>query len=192
MEALDISKTIVPRSDQLNADDLLTDDKIITVSKVTMNNSADQPVSVHYEGDDGRPFKPCKSMRRVLIAFWGQMANEWTGRSMRLYCDPDVKFGGSEVGGIRISHMTHIEKDMSLMLTVSRGRKSAYTVKPLVAEAKPPLPEEFFQEKLQGMTEWIESGQGTSEQAITILEKHGALTKEQRQQIRAIGPQPEE
>lgn len=189
MEALDVSKTIIPKSDQLNADDLLTDDKIITVTKVTMSNSADQPVSVHYEGDDGRPFKPCKSMRRVLIALWGQMANEWAGRSIRLYCDPTVKFGGSEVGGIRISHLTDIDQEKTIMLTVSRARRSGYTVKPMASEQKPPLPDDMFNEKLADVEVWIESGEGTAERAIARLSKYGTMSKEQRERIRAIGPQ---
>ena len=50
---------------------------------------------------------------------------------MTLYCDPEVKFGGVKVGGIRISHMSHINGRQSLMLTTTRARRSEYFVEPL-------------------------------------------------------------
>lgn len=186
MQAVDISQTIVPKSDQLNADDLLACTKEITVTEVKLADSEQQPVSIHYNGDDDRPYKPCKSMRRVLIAAWGPRADQWNGRSMRLYCDPDVKFGGSAVGGIRISHLSHIDQPKTFMLTVTRGRKSGYTVKPMEAEQKPPLPDDLFNEKLPSITEWIKNGDGTPEQAIVRLSTYGEMTKEQRETVRAI------
>jgi hypothetical protein len=48
-------------------------------------------------------------MRRVLVAMWGAEASAYVGRSLTLFRDPDVKFGGMETGGIRISHATHID-----------------------------------------------------------------------------------
>src|SRR3546814_12222088 len=47
----------------------------------------------------------------------------WIGQSMTLYNRPDVKFGGEEVGGIRISHLSDIDKDIAIALTATRGRK---------------------------------------------------------------------
>ena len=78
-------------------------------------------------------------MRRVLIAVWGDQGADWVGESMTLYCDPAVKFGGVAVGGIRISHMTGIDKPVDLMLTTTRSKRSVYTVQPLrVAQKQPP------------------------------------------------------
>ncbi|MEC4833257.1 PD-(D/E)XK nuclease-like domain-containing protein [Mycobacteroides chelonae] len=69
---MDISETIVPKSDQLNAEDLLVGPKTVTIKGVSRGD-ADQPVKVALvEFGDGRPFKPCKSMRRVMVAAWGQ------------------------------------------------------------------------------------------------------------------------
>lgn len=123
-----LRKSIEPKSDQLNADDLLGTTKTITVVKVA-RGTTDQPVFIHYDDENGRPYKPCKSMRRVLIGAWGDNGADWAGRSMTLYCDPAVKFGGVAVGGIRISHLSHIERDISMMLTTTRGKKSEYRVK---------------------------------------------------------------
>lgn len=133
----DLSMTIAPKSDQTNADDLIAGPRTITVTRVTGNEGApDQPISIHYEGDDGRPFKPCKSMRRVLVQLWGPDGNKYVGRSMTLYRDPGVKFGGIEVGGIRISHMTDIAEPMILQLTASKAQRRPYRVEPLLMTPK--------------------------------------------------------
>jgi hypothetical protein len=71
-----------------------------------------------------------------MIAVWGDNGSDWVGRSMSLYCDPTVRFGGVALGGIRISHMSHIERDHTLMLTTTRGKRAGFTVKPLAV--KPP------------------------------------------------------
>lgn len=127
-----MSKTIAPKSDQLNYDDLIADKKLtITITGVRGNTEADQPVSVFYEGDNGKPYKPCKSMRRVMVAAWGPDAHQYQGRSLTLYGDPEVKFGGIKVGGLRISHMSHIEKDMMIPLTVAKARRTPYIIKAL-------------------------------------------------------------
>src|SRR3546814_17137592 len=44
-------------------------------------------------------------------------------RAMALYNRPDVKFVGEEVGGIRISHLSDIDKDIAISLAATRGRK---------------------------------------------------------------------
>jgi hypothetical protein len=80
-----------------------------------------------------RPFKPCKSMRRVLIAAWGDKGKDWIGQSMTLYGESAVKFGGIEVGGIRISHVSGITEPMTLKLTTTRSQRSDYTVRPIGA-----------------------------------------------------------
>ena len=72
-------------------------------------------------------------MCRVMVSAWGADSKNYVGRSMTLYRDPTVKWGGMAVGGIRISHMSDIDGDMTMALTVTRANKKPYTVKPLVA-----------------------------------------------------------
>ena len=136
----DLRFTIVPKSDQLNAEQLLSGSLTIAVTEVAVSDSAEQPVTIHYAGDDGRPFKPCKTMRKVLIFAWGQDGSEWAGKSMTLYNDASVRFGGAAVGGIRISHLSHIERDISVSLTATKGKKALHTVKVLRAVAAPKVP----------------------------------------------------
>lgn len=128
---MDISATIAPKSDQLNAEDLLVGPKTVTIKGVSRGD-ADQPVNVTLvEFGDGRPFKPCKSMRRVMVSAWGPDASKYQGRRMTLYCDPSVRFGGQEVGGIRISHLSDIDERMTVALTVTRGRRAPFIIDPL-------------------------------------------------------------
>jgi hypothetical protein len=137
----DMRGVIIPKSDQINADDLLAGPQTITIREVTIRSTPEQPVSIHFEGDNGKPWKPCKSMSRVLVAAWGPDAKAYVGRSATLYCDPKVKWGGMQVGGIRISHLSHIDREMNLALTETKGKRAPFTVRPMAgapgAAAKP-------------------------------------------------------
>jgi hypothetical protein len=129
---MDMTDTIVPKSDQLNADDLMTGPRTFTITHVERAASAEQPVDVFLaEFPPGRPFKPSKSMRRVMVAAWGKDAAAYAGHRLTLYRDPAVKFGGQDVGGLRISHMSHLDKRLVLALTVTKGKRSPYVVEPL-------------------------------------------------------------
>ena len=138
IEVCDLRPTIVPRSDQTNADMLLAGPMTIKIVEVTAN-SGDQPVSIHYEGDNGRPYKPCLTMRKLLVHAWGADGRAWAGRWMTLYNDPTIRFGGAEVGGIRISHLSHIERGLRVSLTSTKGKKALHEVHPLQIEEAPTL-----------------------------------------------------
>jgi len=73
---IDIAATCAPKSDQLNADDLIAGPRTITITAVKLS-AEDQPVSIHFQGDDGKPWKPCKSMRRVLMRAWGADGSQY-------------------------------------------------------------------------------------------------------------------
>jgi hypothetical protein len=124
----DLRSTIIPRSDQLNSEQLLGGPMILTVTDVRAGGGEDQPVSIYYESDPARPFKPCKTMRKVLILAWGPDGTQWIGKSMELYNEPSVKFGGEVVGGIRISRLTDIQKDIKVSLTATKGRKALHEI----------------------------------------------------------------
>ncbi len=133
----DMSSVIVPKSDQKNADDLLAGPITIKITNVTIRPGTEQPVSVFFDGDEGKPWKPCKSMARVMVSAWGADASKYVGRSLTLYCDPKVKWGGMEVGGIRISHMSDIDSAITMALTVTRANKKPFTVKPITGQPAP-------------------------------------------------------
>lgn len=138
--SLDISDTIQPDSDQLDAIDLVSGPRTFTIEKVSRGNG-EQPLNVHL-ADFPRPWRPGKSMRRVLVACWGKDAAQYVGRRVELYCDPEVRFGGVSVGGTRIAALSHIDKTKKVPLLVSRGKSAIFTVKPLTEPAPPTAPTE--------------------------------------------------
>lgn len=131
---MDLSNTIAPTSDQLDAVDLLGGPRTFTIERVSAGND-EQPVNIKF-AEFPRPWRPGKSMRRVLVACWGPDAATYVGRRVTLYCDPAVRFGGQEVGGTRVSHLSHLEKRKQVPLLVSRGKSAVFVVQPLVETAE--------------------------------------------------------
>jgi hypothetical protein len=126
---MDISDTLEPKSDQLDAVELLAGPRIFTIESVSRGNE-EQPVNLFMQ-DFPRPWRPGKSMRRVLVACWGADASQYVGRRVELFCDNDVRFGGQQVGGTRISRLSHISKPKSVALLIARGKSAVFTVTPL-------------------------------------------------------------
>lgn len=174
-DVANLRDTIAPKSDRVNADDFLTGPETVTVTAVKRGD-ADTPVAVHIEGR--KPYYPCKSMRRVLISAWGDNGADWVGKSMTLFTDPGVKFGGVAVGGIRISHLSDIASDLSLSLTATRGKRTPYTVRKLAPPAM--YPADKFAEQLPQMLGSIASGKSTVEKIIAYCETIGKLTDQQK------------
>lgn len=133
---MDISATTQPRSDQQNFDDYSAGPRTVTIDEVRAG-SAEQPVEIHLVEFPGRPYKPSKSMRRVLVAAWGPEASAYAGRRMTLIGDPTVKFGGIALGGIKIGALSHLDKRLTVSLTVTKGKRAPHTVDPLVETAEP-------------------------------------------------------
>lgn len=133
---MDLTNTIIPKSDQLNSDDLITGPRTFTVTEVRVKSSADQPVDILLAESPGKPFRPSKTVLRILVTAWGKEGDEYVGRRMTLYRDAEVKWAGQEVGGIRVSALSHITKPIKLALTETRGKKVTHIVKPLADEPR--------------------------------------------------------
>ncbi len=131
----DMSAVIQPKSDQVNADDFIPGPRTYTIEGVAISPGSEQPVQIKLSGEP-RVWRPCKSMSRVMVAAWGPDAKVYVGRAVTLYRDPKVKWGGMEVGGIRVSHLSHIERDMMIQLTATKGKRAPHVVKPMSAEVK--------------------------------------------------------
>lgn len=156
---MDISDTIIPRSDQLNTDDLLAGPRIIKITAVN-KVAGEQPIHLQYEGGTGRPYKPGKSMRRILVGMWGTDGAAYVGKRLRLYAEQSVKFGGKAVGGIRISH-ADIPEAFEMMLTETRGQKKPFRVEPLAAEKQATQP--------RPLDELVAAGDAISAQSLDAL-----------------------
>lgn len=124
--------SIEPNSEQVNAEDFLGGPMEVTITGHN-RGTAEQPVFIDLAEFPGRTYRPGKTMRRMMVAAWGPNPANYAGRRMTLYNDPEVRFGKSAVGGIRISAMSHIDGPVTANLMVSRGKRAPFTVQPLVS-----------------------------------------------------------
>ena len=159
---MNLNATIIPKSDQQNYDDFISGPRTIKITNV-LPGSKEQPINVTFEGDNAKPFKPSKSMRRVLITLWGSEGDAYIGRSLTLYGDPTVKYAGEAVGGIKISHASHIAAPMDIMLTETRGKRKPHHVDVLVVEAGKPEPLATFPPEWTG---WSNEERGANRASL--------------------------
>ena len=122
--------TAEPRSDQWNAEDFIGGPRTFTIAGVK-TGAAEQKYDIELVEGEGRVWRPPLTMLRVLLAAWGDDADAWDGRRVRLFQDPNVRFGKEAVGGIRIAALSHIDKPLNLKLTTTRGKRATFTVEPL-------------------------------------------------------------
>lgn len=133
----DISDTLTPKSDQLDAVDLLDGPREFTITKVDVRPTAEQPVTVHL-AEFPRPWKPGKNMRRVLAYCLGNDSSKWIGQRVVLFYDGSVAYAGQEVGGVRISHLSGISGVKKAPIIPTRGKAATWTVQPLRDAPTPP------------------------------------------------------
>jgi len=186
---MDLSKTITPKSDQMNADDLISGPITITITSVE-KGTPEQPVSIQFEGCDGRPYKPGKSMRRVLVAMWGSEGSIYLGRSLTLYCDRTITFGPDTTGGIRISHASDITEPLEIALTVKRGKRKPFRVDVLAAPRKAtatPTHAEPLSNLPDGWSDWTieERGDNRANLGMSALQSWWkSLTKDDQTRLK--------
>lgn len=167
----DISDTIVASSQQLNAEDLIAGPITVTITGVK-RSASEQPVSVDISGGH-KPWFPCKTMRRLLIMAWPDGAKKeggetrydptcWVGRSVTLIRDPNVRWAGELVGGIRVSALSHIKAKFEVALAESKKKKKLVTVERLETPA--------------GVTSKSKPG----DQELTIVQKYAKRLSELR------------
>lgn len=166
---MNLASTIAPKSNQLNADDLLAGPRTIKITAVEAG-SAEQPVAIRFDGDNGRPYLPGKSMRRVLVSIWGSEGAAYVGRRLTLYNDTEITFGPDKTGGIRISHASDISEPVELPLTVKRGKRKAFRVEPLAPEvdvsALSVVGETKARDGLESLRAWWETLPGAAKVAL--------------------------
>ena len=155
-QSKDVSQAIQAKSDQLNADDIVGGPITIKITDVDVRGG-EQPIQIFYHGDNGRPWRPCKTAARCLAAVWGSNAANWVGLSCTIYNDPTVTWAGAQVGGIRVSHMEGLDKPRSLQLAKTRGKKGAVTIQPLTVTT-PHEPQQDNTAALQSAREAANTG----------------------------------
>lgn len=162
-------ETITPKADQLNFDDFIgRENLLIKITKVTISKS-DQPVSIFFENDNGKPYKPSKGMRRIIIECWGDKKENYIGRSLKLFGNPKVKWAGKEAGGIQIAELSNLDATKTINLTVAKGKREPFTVNPLKVSALDELKSSGLLSAKNGMEAFTVWGKGlTAEQKASL------------------------
>ena len=155
-------EVVQAKSNQLNAADLLvkTKFKIIRVNYLPRDKA--QPIHIHLEGCEGRPYKPSKGMRKPLMDRWGRNTEDWLDQCLELYCNDSITFGDQQTGGIQISAMTGIDKAHTFSLRKSRTKYELFTIQPIKVKQ-----EKFVKE------DWVKqiNGSKTVEQISLIVKE---------------------
>jgi hypothetical protein len=122
---------IKKNTDQLNYEDFLGGvTRTVTIAKVEKGRKEAQ-YDIAIEGDD-RYWRPPATVLKLLKLAFGDNAEDWIGKRATLYGDPEVKApGGKKVGGIRVSHLSHIDKPLVASLSITRGQTGTFTIQPL-------------------------------------------------------------
>lgn len=193
----DLRRAIQAKSDQINAVDLAGGPLVCQILDVTRGDS-EQPVSIKVDAHP-QPWKPSKTSLRVLCACWGNDPAAWIGRYAVLYNDESVTWAGAAVGGIRTSHLSHIDGRKVIMVNATRGKKAAQTVEPYYPEqAQAPVEPQFYPDDkfAESLPKWIallDAGTKTAEQIIVAAEARGfTLTSGQKSRLKPTpAPEPE-
>lgn len=151
-----MSDFIFSKGTQINADDLLSKPLTITITGVVLTKDVQQPVAIRFDGDKGKPFLPCLTMRKVIDAVWeGANFEEYKGRKITIYRDPNIVFGKEEVGGVRISHMSGIDRTITLMLLERKGKRKKHTIFPIIEDVQSQPDPTVYRDRLRADMEAV-------------------------------------
>ena len=128
---LDVTELAAPKTDQLNADHLIPgplQGVIVSVRKTRANDKDCIEVGL---SSFRLPWRPCKTMVRLLMDVWGPDAEAWIGRGVKLYRDAEVRFGTDTVGGIRIGGLSHVRGSFTAKVKTSKQNQKPYQIEKL-------------------------------------------------------------
>lgn len=183
----DVGFALEAKSDQLNAVDIMGAEPVIRIRDVKVK-AGDQPVSVYFDGDNNRPWKPSKGMLRVLAGAWGRDSSAWIGKYAQLYFEPSVKYAGKEVGGIRVRALSDIDpRGLAFALRINQKQTEPYHV-PLLKVQTAEYPAAKFEQTLPAMQKAMTDGKMTLQQVIAQCQKTGQLSQEQLKRLEEVAP----
>ena len=135
----DMAASIEARSEQIDADNLISGPIDVTIKAVTRGPSNEQPIQIVLQ-ETPLFYRPNKTFRRALIGCFGDDSTNWIGKRLRLARDANVMFGGVKVGGTIVTHAS-VAAPIVLMLSTKRGKKSAVSIDVIPPIQKPvPMP----------------------------------------------------
>ena len=133
---MDITDALAPASDQLDAIELVSPRTFTIDTGSRLGQREGKTVAEIRLVDFPRVWRPSKGMLDALVAAWKTTdATQWVGHSLTLYNDPEVMFGREKTGGVRVSHVSHIDKPMVVTIRAGSGRTKPWRLQPLTETA---------------------------------------------------------
>lgn len=193
MEEMNIREFVTIKSDRLNYENFIMGAKEFTIAKLAKKTDQGKArLLIYFEGYESTPYWPSLGMIKCLSSpdGWGEVPfSDWIGRRMTLFGEPTVVYAGKEIGGIQISHISHIKAEYSTKITLRRGMRIDFTIEPLTTTAKTApaaaYPADQFAAQLEKMRGSIASGKSTADKIVAYCLTIGTLTAEQEAAIRA-------
>jgi hypothetical protein len=136
---MDITDALAPVSDQLDAIELAAPRTFTIDTGSRLGQREGKTVAEIRLVDFPRVWRPSKGMLDALVGAWKTTdATQWVGHSLTLYNDTEVMFGREKTGGVRVSHVSHIDKPMTVTIRAGSGRTKPWRLQPLPdAQTKP-------------------------------------------------------
>ena len=194
MTEMNIREFITIKSDRMNYEDFITGPQSFTIERLgKKNDQGNDRLLIFMKGRPDTPFWVPKGMAKCLAnpSGWGNAPfSEWIGRSMTLFGEPTVVYGGKELGGVRISHISHIDAPYTTKISLRRGVRIDYEIQKMASD----LPvaalysAEKFDTALPAMLSTIKSGKMTLMQVIARCQQTGTLTADQLRQLKQQTP----
>lgn len=126
---VDISDTLLVKSDRICADDLLAGDLIITVTKADkFTEDTKKRIKIWNDVFPDKCYIPTTGMARAIAMKWGKDSDNWIGKQLQLYREPTVIYAQKEVGGVEVRNMSHIPESFTFMLKVSKYKSRPHTI----------------------------------------------------------------
>lgn len=178
--------TTLAKSDQINAADLIGGSLVCQITDIRMTGAADQPIAIYVDAHP-QPWKPSKTSRRVLLACWPDTdPSDWVGRWIVLFNDESVMWAGKAEGGIRMSHASHIEREVVISVNATRGKKVAQRVEPYHPQQgqAPVEPTYWPDDAFEKQVAKVRPGETDAESVIVALEKKALLSEGQKARLR--------
>ena len=135
---MDITDALAPASDQLDAVELAEPRTFTIDTGSRLGKRENRTVAeIRLVGFD-RVWRPSKGMLDLLAACWGTDGSKWVGHRVTVYNDRSVSFGKEKTGGVRISHLSHIDGPRDVQIRANgAGRMQSWHVEPLTEPASP-------------------------------------------------------
>ena len=76
--------------------------EIARVSKELVGQEQEVKFALYFVESDYLPLLLNRTNVRILVDLFGLESDDWRGRKVRVYADPNISFGGKRVGGVRV------------------------------------------------------------------------------------------